>query len=58
MLRTFNCGIGMVVVVEATQSNEAIHALQAAGEAAIDIGEITMQKAGGPRVTYSGELAL
>jgi len=58
MLRTFNCGIGMVVVVEATQSNEAIHALQAAGEAAIDIGEITTQKAGGPRVTYSGELAL
>ena len=58
MLRTFNCGIGMVVVVEGTQADEAIHALQAAGEVAIDIGEITAQKPVGPLVTYSGELAL
>ncbi len=58
MLRTFNCGIGMIVVVDAAKAQEAIEALREAGEAAVDIGEITEAAAGQPRVTYSGALAL
>jgi len=58
MLRTFNCGIGMIVVVDAAKAQEAIEALREAGEAAVDIGEITEAAAGQPRGTYSGALAL
>jgi len=58
MLRTFNCGIGMIVVVDAAKAHEAITALREAGEAAVDIGEITESVAGQARVTYSGALAL
>lgn len=58
MLRTFNCGIGMIVVVDAAKAQEAISILREAGEAAVDIGEITEAVEGQPRVTYSGALAL
>ena len=41
MYRTFNCGIGMVAVVEAAAATPTIERLRAAGETAWDIGEIT-----------------
>ncbi|HWK39933.1 MAG TPA: phosphoribosylformylglycinamidine cyclo-ligase [Hyphomicrobium sp.] len=40
MLKTFNCGIGMVLVVAAGQTDTVVHALQEAGEAPYVIGEI------------------
>jgi phosphoribosylformylglycinamidine cyclo-ligase len=40
MYRTFNCGIGMVVVVEAARADGAVSALRAAGESAQIIGEV------------------
>jgi len=40
MLRTFNCGIGMMVVVPADQAEAAIESLNAAGETAMEIGVI------------------
>ncbi len=40
MLRTFNCGIGMVIVVEAARAGEVTAALVAAGEAPVTIGRI------------------
>jgi phosphoribosylformylglycinamidine cyclo-ligase len=40
MLRTFNCGIGMVIVAEAARASEVMSALKAAGEAPVRIGEI------------------
>ena len=40
MLRTFNCGIGMIVVAEARRSDEVLGALRAAGEMPVVIGDI------------------
>lgn len=40
MFRTFNCGIGMVVIVSKADADEAIKQLQAAGETVWAIGHI------------------
>lgn len=40
MFRTFNCGIGMVVIVDAADADTAIKHLQAAGETVSRIGTI------------------
>ncbi|MCW8955855.1 MAG: phosphoribosylformylglycinamidine cyclo-ligase [Gammaproteobacteria bacterium] len=40
MYRTFNCGVGMVLVVEAEDAEQAIEILTAAGETAWKLGEI------------------
>jgi phosphoribosylformylglycinamidine cyclo-ligase len=40
MLRTFNCGIGMVVIADRDRSKEIMTALAAAGEAPIIIGDV------------------
>ncbi|MFA7305796.1 MAG: phosphoribosylformylglycinamidine cyclo-ligase [Hyphomicrobium sp.] len=40
MLRTFNCGIGMVVVVGKSRTDEVIAALKSAGEDPVVIGDI------------------
>jgi len=40
MYRTFNCGIGMVVVVAAVDADQAISQLQAAGESVMKIGVV------------------
>ena len=46
MARTFNCGIGMVVIVAQEQAATAIAHLQAAGESVFVIGEIRARDAG------------
>ncbi len=40
MQRTFNCGIGMVVIVDAARADAALRSLRAAGETAQLIGEV------------------
>ena len=40
MLRTFNCGIGMVVIAEKARSSEVMAALQAACETPVIIGDV------------------
>lgn len=42
MLRTFNCGLGMVVVVGKARAGEVIAALKAAGEAPVVIGAVIL----------------
>jgi len=65
MLRTFNCGIGMVAVAAQNRANEVVAALEVAGETASVIGEIipgagqkTSAKGKGETwaVTYDGRL--
>jgi phosphoribosylformylglycinamidine cyclo-ligase len=57
MLRTFNCGSGMIVVAEAARADEAMAALRATGQDAVFLGEIVPEAEGQPRVAYSGQLA-
>ncbi len=44
MARTFNCGIGMVVICDSTNKDKIVGALNAAGEKASVIGEVTAQE--------------
>ncbi len=54
MLRTFNCGVGMVVCVAAEDAAEATGILEAEGETVRTIGRITAGE-GTPRVVFEGE---
>jgi phosphoribosylformylglycinamidine cyclo-ligase len=57
MLRTFNCGIGMVAVTAPGQADAVVRVLQREGETVVPLGEVT-EAADGPRVTYRGRLDL
>ena len=58
MLRTFNCGIGMVAVVAAADARAVVSAFAAAGETVVRLGEVVPVAAGADAVTYSGTLDL
>jgi phosphoribosylformylglycinamidine cyclo-ligase len=53
MLRTFNCGIGLAVVVAAADAAAAMAQLQASGETVWQIGEIVARPEGAEQVLYS-----
>lgn len=53
LLRTFNCGIGMVVCVPAAAATRAVSLLEALGETVYRIGEITQGDSEAPGVSYS-----
>ncbi len=53
MLRTFNCGIGLCVVVSAADVAAAQAQLEAAGETVWRIGEIVARPAGAEQVIYA-----
>jgi phosphoribosylformylglycinamidine cyclo-ligase len=50
MQRTFNCGIGMVVILPAAQADAALAELRAAGESPALIGEVVAHASGEPQV--------
>jgi phosphoribosylformylglycinamidine cyclo-ligase len=56
MLRTFNCGIGMIAVIETAKADEVAAELSRAGETVVRLGEVTAD--GSDRVAYSGRLDL
>ena len=58
MLRTFNCGIGMIVAAQADKADEVLAALKAAGEAPVKLGEIVPVATGEEQVSYRGKLSL
>jgi phosphoribosylformylglycinamidine cyclo-ligase len=57
MLRTFNCGIGIAVIVARETAEDVTAALRAAGEEPVRIGEV-IRAPSGPRVLTNGRLAL
>jgi phosphoribosylformylglycinamidine cyclo-ligase len=58
MLRTFNCGIGMIAVVDPRKADAVMKVLRREGETVTPIGEVTRATKGKPRVAYTGKLAL
>ncbi len=58
MLRTFNCGIGMIVATEAAKADDVEAALKAAGEAPVRLGEIVPVSEDAEAVSYRGALKL
>lgn len=57
MLRTFNCGIGMIVVAAADRAENVMQDLRNAGETPVRIGK-TIVHDGGEQVRTSGHLKL
>jgi phosphoribosylformylglycinamidine cyclo-ligase len=57
MLRTFNCGIGMIAVVEPHAAERVARVLRREGETAILLGEVVRAGKGAP-VSYTGRLDL
>jgi phosphoribosylformylglycinamidine cyclo-ligase len=58
MLRTFNCGIGMIAVAAAGEDEAVADALAHAGETVIHLGNVVPVESGAPQVAYSGHLDL
>ena len=53
MLRTFNCGIGMVVCVPEAQASKAVGLLESEGEQVVRLGHIEASEDPEPTVTYT-----
>ena len=53
MARTFNCGIGMVLIVAKDSAQQALAALGAMGVEAYAVGEIAKREAGEPQAVVS-----
>jgi phosphoribosylformylglycinamidine cyclo-ligase len=56
MLRTFNCGIGMIVVVSEAEAAAVSAILQSEGESVVPLGRLVHRD--GEAVLFNGELAL
>jgi len=57
MLRTFNCGIGFVVIAEAKRAEIVAGAFAAAGEQVVHLGEV-IAGSGKPETQFTGKLPL
>lgn len=57
MLRTFNCGVGMIVVVAEAEAAAVAAILQSEGERVVPLGRI-LARGVEPAVTFNGTLAL
>ncbi|MEP0519192.1 MAG: phosphoribosylformylglycinamidine cyclo-ligase [Hyphomicrobiales bacterium] len=57
MLRTFNCGIGMVLAVALEQKDAIVEALKQNGELPVELGEIASRRVGENQVIYRNHLS-
>jgi phosphoribosylformylglycinamidine cyclo-ligase len=57
MLRTFNCGIGMIAIVARDKIVDVMNVLSESGERVVDLGEV-IETASDERVVYEGKLDL
>jgi phosphoribosylformylglycinamidine cyclo-ligase len=58
MLRTFNCGIGMIVVVAPKDADAVSAVLRREGDTVVKLGELFAATANEPRVRFDGALDL
>ncbi|MCM2473938.1 phosphoribosylformylglycinamidine cyclo-ligase [Rhizobium sp. CG5] len=58
MLRTFNCGVGMIVVVSAENADAVTAALEAEGETVARLGRMVVREDGAAGTIYKGKLGL
>ncbi len=58
MLRTFNCGIGMIVVVAARDAKKVAASLRRSGEAVVTLGSIRKRKGSEEQVALTGSLSV
>jgi len=56
MLRTFNCGIGLIAVCESAKANDVISAFNISGERGFIIGALAHAQGAEPIVRYRGSL--
>ncbi len=57
MLRTFNCGIGMIVVTDAKHAKVIAATLRKAGEQVVTLGAIRKRRGNEPQVSYFSTLS-
>ena len=57
LLRTFNCGVGMVAIVKSEAVQQVMDVLREAGETVTLLGDVIATD-GEPRVVYDGHLDL
>jgi phosphoribosylformylglycinamidine cyclo-ligase len=57
MLRTFNCGIGMIVITSAKDADAVMQTFASSGEKAVALGNV-VKTSGQERVIYDGKLDL
>ncbi|KQS96665.1 MULTISPECIES: phosphoribosylformylglycinamidine cyclo-ligase [unclassified Rhizobium] len=58
MLRTFNCGVGMIAVVKAEDAEKVASILTAEGETVFTLGRMVAREEGAAGTIYKGALAL
>jgi len=58
MLRTFNCGVGMICVVAPDSATEVVRLLEAQGEHVVTLGSIATRSGSEEQVKPRGKLAL
>jgi phosphoribosylformylglycinamidine cyclo-ligase len=56
MLRTFNCGIGMIVVADAKKAKAVASSFKKSGERVVVLGSIRKRKGSEEQVSFSGRL--
>lgn len=56
MLKTFNCGIGLIAAVDAAKAEDVVEAFRAHGDKAFPIGKL-VEGQGAAKVVYRGSLA-